>query len=107
MVLRKWYQFLLKDSHLLKPEIIIYLRSKLETVYQRMKDRMRAEETSVSLEYLIEINQFYESWLASPYSNSLVISENEQTNCHILILNGYNTTIQVICEFEWTSSQIF
>ena len=66
----------------------IYLRSKPETVYQRMKDRMRAEETSVSLEYLIEINQFYESWLASPYSNSLVISENEQSNCHILILNG-------------------
>ncbi|KAK5638281.1 hypothetical protein RI129_012577 [Pyrocoelia pectoralis] len=43
--------------------IIVYLRTSPEVVYQRMRERNRDEEKSVSLQYLSEIHEMYENWL--------------------------------------------
>ncbi|XP_060537310.1 deoxynucleoside kinase-like [Cylas formicarius] len=44
-------------------DLIIYLRTTPEVVYERMLQRNRAEEKSVSLEYLKALHQIHEEWL--------------------------------------------
>lgn len=41
----------------------MYLRTTPETVYDRMKVRGRAEESSVSFDYLKQLHDLYENWL--------------------------------------------
>ena len=107
MVLREWYRFLLKHFQQLKPDLVIYLRSTPEAVYQRMQNRMRSEESSVSLEYLTDVHHFYEHWLKSSNSNTLVVSDNQTISCPIVALNADNTAEKLIIEFESRSSEIF
>ena len=66
-VLNAWYEFLTgKDSNLdFGVDLIIYLRTKPEVAYQRLKARARAEEKIVALEYLQELHQLHENWLNS------------------------------------------
>ena len=107
MVLKEWYLFLLKHFQQLKPDLVIYLHSTPEAVYQRMQNRMRSEESSVSLEYLADVHHFYEQWLQSSNSNALPISDNETIICPIVTLNADNAAEKVIIEFESRLSEIF
>ena len=107
MVLKEWYRFLLKHFQQLKPDLIIYLHSTPEAVYQRMQNRMRSEESSVSLEYLTDIHHFYEQWLQSSTSNTLVVSDNQSISCPFVSLNADNAAEKVIIEFESRLSEIF
>ena len=107
MVLKEWYRFLLKHFQQLKPDLVIYLRSTPEAVYQRMQNRMRSEESSVWLEYLTDVHHFYEQWLKSSNSNTLTLSENENIICPIVTLNADSDGEKVIIEFESRSAEIF
>ena len=69
-VLNAWYEFLTSKESTLDfgVDLIIYLRTKPEVAYQRLKARARAEEQIVALEYLQELHQLHESWLNSDAS---------------------------------------
>ena len=107
MVLKEWYRFLLKHFQQLKPDLIIYLRSSPEAVYQRMQNRMRSEESAVSIEYLKDIHRFYEQWLISSNSIALPVSDNETIICPIVSLTADSAVERVIIEFESRSAEIF
>jgi len=107
LVLKEWYQFLLKHFPQLKPDSIIYMRSTPEIVYERMQRRMRREEKSVTIEYLKEIHEFYESWLNSNKSNTVLECVNNVFKCPIIILNADNSAEKVVSDFESKSENIF
>ncbi|KAJ0177458.1 hypothetical protein K1T71_007467 [Dendrolimus kikuchii] len=60
-----WYNFIEKcmDINL---DLIVYLKTSPEIVWERMIKRGRAEESEVPLEYLKEVHESYERWLSSP-----------------------------------------
>ena len=47
------------------PDLVIYLRASVATLQQRIHLRGRDYERSISPEYLEQLNQAYESWIAS------------------------------------------
>ncbi|XP_046662371.1 LOW QUALITY PROTEIN: deoxynucleoside kinase-like [Homalodisca vitripennis] len=61
-VLDEWFQWIVKnfDTH---GDLIVYLRTEPEVVYQRMKSRARTEEAQVPLEYLQQLHQMHDDWL--------------------------------------------
>ncbi|XP_046662374.1 deoxynucleoside kinase-like, partial [Homalodisca vitripennis] len=61
-VLDEWFQWIVKnfDTH---GDLIVYLRTEPEVVYQRMKARARTEEAQVPLEYLQQLHQMHDDWL--------------------------------------------
>ncbi|MCC6746494.1 MAG: deoxynucleoside kinase [Deltaproteobacteria bacterium] len=54
------------------PDLMIYLRTDLRTISQRIKLRGRPEEQSVPLAYVRRLNQLYEEWF-SRYDKSPVL----------------------------------
>jgi deoxynucleoside kinase len=61
-VLNEWYEHIEKTIHL-QTDLIVYLRTSPEVVYQRMKNRGRSEEDHVSLNYLTQLHSLHEDWL--------------------------------------------
>jgi len=61
-VLAEWYNWLEKNLDL-SLDVIVYLRTKPETAYSRMKARARSEESSCPIEYLTDLHESYEDWL--------------------------------------------
>jgi deoxynucleoside kinase len=61
-ILQKWFDFIFKN-HEIKCDLFIYLRSKPEVAFERIKIRNRKEENSISLEYIKNIHELHEEWL--------------------------------------------
>ncbi|MCQ2253654.1 MAG: deoxynucleoside kinase [Bacteroidales bacterium] len=53
------------------PDLIIYLRAKVPTLLNQIRNRGRAYEQGISADYLSKLNQKYEAW-ASEYSGRLM-----------------------------------
>jgi len=61
-VLAEWFKWV--DDHIELPlDLIIYLRTSPQVVFDRMTSRGRTEETGVPLAYLSELHETYEDWL--------------------------------------------
>jgi deoxyadenosine/deoxycytidine kinase len=63
-----WFNWLENKMHS-KPNGIIYLRALPEICEARMKRRDRAEESSVSLDYLTKIHEKHEEWLNGGFND--------------------------------------
>ncbi|MBI5059165.1 deoxynucleoside kinase [candidate division KSB1 bacterium] len=50
-------------AFLRKPDLIIYLRSDVDTLLRRIASRGRTSEQSISRAYLAELNDAYEGWI--------------------------------------------
>ncbi|XP_055622385.1 deoxynucleoside kinase isoform X3 [Toxorhynchites rutilus septentrionalis] len=61
-VLQEWYDFIQTNIHI-QADLIVYLRTSPEIVYERMKKRARSEESCVPLKYLQELHELHENWL--------------------------------------------
>lgn len=63
-ILNDWFQMLVANDscHL---DLIIYLRAEPETCLERIRTRNRPEEQSITLDYLKQLNDRHEDWLAS------------------------------------------
>lgn len=55
---------------------IIYLKSSPEIVFQRIKERNREEELTISIEYIKEIHDRHESWLKENKENIEILTIN-------------------------------
>ncbi len=47
------------------PDLVVYLRSSVETLQQRIAHRGRDYERTISAEYLAQLNHLYEDWIAN------------------------------------------
>lgn len=61
-ILQEWYGFIHSNIHI-QADMIVYLRTSPEIVYERMKKRARSEESCVPLAYLQELHELHENWL--------------------------------------------
>jgi len=55
-----------------EPDLLIYLRSSIEGIVRRIQKRGRDYEQGMSVEYLGNLNNLYEEWIAS-YKGRLII----------------------------------
>ncbi|KAF7286961.1 deoxynucleoside kinase-like [Rhynchophorus ferrugineus] len=87
-VIDKHFQWI-RENVDITVDLIVYLRTTPEVVYERMLKRNRSEEKSVSLEYLQALHQIHEDWL---YHKSLF-----DLPANVLVLNA-NLDKSAICE---------
>ena len=59
-VLNEWYDFV-NDSHPVRCDLIVYLRTSPDVAFQRVLDRSREEETAITLEYLQQLHDRHET----------------------------------------------
>ncbi|XP_075217087.1 thymidine kinase 2, mitochondrial-like isoform X2 [Lycorma delicatula] len=62
ITLCEWYDWIEKNMDI-NLDLIVYLRSSPEVVFNRMQLRNRPEESTVSLDYLTDLHRQYEKWL--------------------------------------------
>jgi len=62
VILTEWFDWILANENV-DLDLIVYLRTKPETVYQRIKKRCRNEEKAIPLEYLKALHELHEEWL--------------------------------------------
>ncbi|CAH0667008.1 unnamed protein product [Chilo suppressalis] len=63
-VLNNWYENVSKNLDI-SLDLIVYLKTSPEVVFERMIKRGRTEESEVPLEYLQQVHDAYENWLNS------------------------------------------
>lgn len=85
-----WFEWL-ERKITRKPDGIIYLRAKPDVCLDRVRQRHREEETSVSVDYLTVIHDKHENWLMNPSYNGIPIYIIE--NAH------YMTSLEQIKSF--------
>ncbi len=57
--------YLVLSEFLPPPDLVVYLRSSVETLQQRIAHRGRDYERTISAEYLAQLNHLYEDWIAN------------------------------------------
>ncbi|XP_037051438.1 deoxynucleoside kinase isoform X1 [Bradysia coprophila] len=61
-VMQEWYKYIRENVHI-QADLIVYLRTTPEVVYERMKARARSEEKCIPFEYLKQLHELHENWL--------------------------------------------
>ncbi len=64
---------------LASPAVVIYVRCSPETCWRRVQGRRRPEETGVTLQYLREVHDLHEEWIATL---------RHERQAHVIILDG-------------------
>lgn len=76
----------------------VYLRSTPDVVYERVKQRARPEEDSLTLKYLQELHDSHERWL---------MSDDERFNTvPVLVLDADKTIDEVIEQYKKNENKI-
>ncbi|XP_011629962.1 deoxynucleoside kinase-like isoform X1 [Pogonomyrmex barbatus] len=97
-ILEDWYDWCLKNANI-ETNLIVYLRTTPEIVYERMKRRGRKEENAVSLEYLKQIHQIHDDWL---YHQTL-----KPVPSPVITINGDRELHEMVEEFDKCKNEIF
>jgi deoxyadenosine/deoxycytidine kinase len=56
-----------------KPDLMIYMQADVDFLYNRITDRSRNYENSISKEYLSQLNKYYEDWIKRYKESKLLI----------------------------------
>jgi deoxyadenosine/deoxycytidine kinase len=67
-----------------EPGLILYLRTPAEVCLQRIHERGRAEESSISLEYLLQLERLHDEWLLDNPKTIVLDGERRWTTEEIL-----------------------
>ncbi|XP_012252857.1 deoxynucleoside kinase isoform X2 [Athalia rosae] len=97
-VLEEWYDWCLNSADI-QTDLIVYLRTSPEVVYERMRARARKEEDCVSLEYLKQIHQVHEDWL---YNRTL-----HCLPAPVMVLDADKSLNEMLVESEKCRHKIF
>jgi len=82
---RMWFDYFMKDIP--KPKLI-YLKTSADNCLARVIERNRPSEVAISLEYLMECEQYHDDWLMPGLlGNVTVFDGNQTTECHNNYLN--------------------
>ena len=65
--------FDLMESLIQGPDLLIYLRSSIPNLVNKIHKRGRDYENSISIDYLSRLNERYEAWISSYDSKKLII----------------------------------
>lgn len=99
-VYNKFYDFYSK-TNLITPDNIIYLQLNPNHCLDRIKERQRKSESSITIEYLSKLHDLHEQWLCSSDSKNLgyrvdVINAQENFRDDDDILSNFITLINKI-----------
>lgn len=101
-VLNEWFKYLITKFDI-SVDLIVYLRTSPEVVYERVLARNRKEEKSVSLQYLKDLHDMHEKWLFyktafscpahvltlnADLDKSTIEKEYQKCQDHLLIIRG-------------------
>ena len=70
--------FELMESVVQVPDILIYLRSSIPNLVNKIHKRGREYENSISIEYLSRLNERYEAWVSTYNKGKLLIVDVDQ-----------------------------
>ena len=70
--------FELMESVVQVPDILIYLRSSIPNLVNKIHKRGREYENSISIEYLSRLNERYEAWISTYNKGKLLIVDVDQ-----------------------------
>jgi deoxyadenosine/deoxycytidine kinase len=65
--------FTLMSELIAPPDLIIYLKASVPTLVKRIQSRSREFENSIRLDYLLKLNQRYETWIKSYDAGKILI----------------------------------
>ena len=65
--------FELMESLIQGPDLLIYLRSSIPNLVNKIHKRGREYESSISIDYLSRLNERYEAWISSYEDSKLII----------------------------------
>ena len=81
MTLRDYENYLdlfkLMESFVSPPDLLIYLRSDIPSLVERIQSRGREYEEGIRIDYLKRLNERYEAFFANYKHNHLIIQANE------------------------------
>lgn len=87
-VLMRWFEY--TEANLdIDLDLIVYLRTTPEVVFDRMMKRGRAEESEVPLEYLKQVHDSYENWLSK-----------EDVGCEVLTIDADRNLREVMDDLQ-------
>jgi deoxyadenosine/deoxycytidine kinase len=69
--------FNLMMSMVSEPDLLIYLKSSVPTLVSQIQKRGRDYEKSISIEYLSNLNERYDQWIADYKGKVLIIEADE------------------------------
>ena len=69
--------FNLMESFVSPPDLLIYLRSSIPALVDKIQDRGRDYEEGIRIDYLTRLNERYEAFFAKYKHNHLVLQANE------------------------------
>ncbi|EDW81433.2 uncharacterized protein Dwil_GK12063 [Drosophila willistoni] len=95
--LQEWYKFIEQSIHV-QADLIIYLRTSPEVVYERMRQRARSEESCIPLKYLQELHESHEDWL---------IHQRRPQTCKVLVLDADLNLENILSEYQRSETSIF
>ncbi|CAH0564023.1 unnamed protein product [Brassicogethes aeneus] len=96
-VLDQWYRWARSNVDI-NLDLIVYLRSTPDVVYERVKSRARPEENTISLEYLTQLHDSHEKWL---------MTEDERFNTvPVLVLDADKTRDEVLEQYRLNEGKI-
>ncbi len=84
-------------NYLPKPDLMIYLRSDVDFLIERIKKRSRDFEASIPKEYLIRLNNYYEEWISKYTISDLLIIDVKKFD-YVNNPNDLNSVVNQIME---------
>jgi deoxyadenosine/deoxycytidine kinase len=61
-----------------QPDLILYLRTPAEVCLQRIRDRGRAEEGGITLDYLLQLERLHDEWLLADGDLRVAVLDGER-----------------------------
>ncbi len=84
-------------NYLPKPDLMIYLRSDVDFLIERIKKRSRDFEASIPKEYLLRLNNYYEEWISKYTISDLLIIDVKKFD-YVNNPNDLNSVVNQIME---------
>lgn len=90
-----WFDWL-EEKFYEKPHAIIYLKCSPTKCFERMQQRARSEEGGVPLEYLKELHDYHEAWIANWTRTPVLVIDNDADNDWDNIMSQVNQFVAQI-----------